>query len=129
MSCNCGVLKKNLCDAGVFSLSKMAIAGVSKKSGGDRSAKKFRNQVLSDSAVFGLSGVVYDKWLSTMDYSAVGGKIFTDQMMKSVYQVVILQLADMLLMKKKFKIDEFLEDSIAVLSANYVPDMVKGINV
>ena len=131
MSCGCGVLKENACEAGVFGIVKLGLSGTKDKAGETKVASKLKNRILMETAVFGLSGVAWDwtiyNWLSTENQRRDLGMdmtMWTPAMLKSIYQLLVLGGYDFA-MGKKMNIQKFLEATIAVWSANYGLEMLK----
>lgn len=127
MSCNCSVLKTNVSHAGVFGVVKLGMSGTKDKVGETKVASKLKNKVLGETAVFGLSGIIYDQFIKTWLYdmgsiSGLSGNMdirsWSNEMVKSVYQLLILGGYDFT-MGKKMSIQKFLEAAVAVWGANY----------
>ena len=98
MSCNCSILKTNVSHAGVFGITKLALSGTKDKAGETKVAGKLKKRILEQTAIFGISGAFYDKflslWIKDMDTGAYIGDIglqrWSADMMKSAYQMIML---------------------------------------
>lgn len=122
MSCQCSTLKTNVTSGAIYGMSKLAMS----KSG--KEGKKAKNKIIMDSAVFALSGIVYDKMRESIVPMA-GGYIQSEEMMKSVYQLIIMEGYGFLLKGEKLKANKILSEAVSVLVANYGPDLLNSVQI
>ena len=117
MSCNCGILKTNLCQAGIFSVSKLAMS---------KPSEKIKKRVLTQTAVVGAGGIFFDKSLYSMfpQLQQYGSPL----LIKSLYQIALLGVADVA-MSKKLSMKECLNSSVSVLVGNYGVDAADGMQM
>lgn len=111
--CECGDVKRNLEEAGLYSLARLGMAVAMKKKEGKREEK----EILFDSLTVGLAGYVYDVFLS-----GYGGQGLSKKNMKLIYDFVILQIVEYMFKfggKKKLMSKGMVEDIIAVAFAVY----------
>lgn len=120
MSCGCSPIKKNVNEAGVFGLSKLAMI---KKSKGNK------KEILQDSGIVLLSGFIYDSYLKAMadDLPMV---ILPAELLKPVYQLLILGGANFVIGRKgekMFDLWQLLENSLSILIATYGLGMIDDV--